>query len=114
MPVQMSLGGASSASEAVGVPDDVFAIHALAVLFAHDSEECKNAGVSISALVAADPCLSATVGTVRTAYLISFGRHGVPLLNKTLTTRYSLDDAAITDRVQEISKQLLASVGVGA
>lgn len=110
MPSVMDLSSGNMQKDMVNVPDEVFALHALGVITAHDSEVCREREVSLATLVQKDVCLSSTYGSIRTAYLINFGRHSANMLHKALVSKYSMAEETVADKVNAIAAALVAEV----
>lgn len=113
MPLAMSLSGSKTSSETLRIPDNVFAIHALACIKLHDDPRNGTYNRNLRYLAKVDPHLRYADNTLLLDYLLTFGRHSEPLLKRTLLQRFNYTEELIAKQVDAIAAGLAPVVFTG-
>lgn len=94
--------------ENVKISDDVFALHALAIIAVHDSQGDEQE-MTLSHIAMADDYIRFARGTLLFGYLVTFGRQAISLLERTLVVKFGWTELAIEQKVAEIEGPLKAA-----
>ena len=92
-------------SETVTIPDNLFAIHALAIIQVHD-EQGEEQEMTLTHIAMSDEHIKFTRGTIRFSYFVTFGRQAIPLLRKTLAVVFRMSDEEIGSEVAKVVPSL--------
>ncbi len=98
----MQLDSMCSGGGPVTIPDDQFALHALAVLRVHDDSKYVESRLTLPKIIAMDSVLRMNTPNLLLSYFLTFGRNGAPLLRNFLVKYFNYTPERIDNEMDPI------------